>query len=168
MAMEEGIHLHVVLHQNKSEGKKGHEGGKRSASGAHELLGNPHNIVEVQRDAKKAQDVADLWEKKNTGQLSDDSFAKEMGDLNNKPDGKFLLHAQRNAGVEAEGKQDGSKYLWFLWEAQQYVDVPKGHANHHATRWSREEKLPAQQTDLPDHPPTQRGLIEDDDVPPAR
>lgn len=164
MAMEEGIHLHIVLHQNKSEGKKGGEGGKRSAAGAHEWLGNPHNIVEVQRDAKKAQDVADLWERRNAGQLSAMEFADELGALSNKPDGKFILHAQRNAGIESEGKQDASKYLWFLWEGQQYVDVPPGHVKHHATSWVREAKLPAP-GNLPDQAPAdyQRGGGSDDD-----
>lgn len=148
MAMEEGIHLHVVLHQNKSEGKKGSEGGKRTASGAHELLGNPHNIVEVTRDAKKAQEVEELWEKKKTGEITPDAFAKALGELNLKPDGAFTLHAQRNADVAAEGKQDGRRYLWFLWEAQQYVTVPPGHAEHHSIRYSREQKLDTQD-DLP-------------------
>lgn len=167
MAMEEGIHLHIVLHQNKSEGKKGSEGGKRSAAGAHEWLGNPHNIVEVQRDSKKAQDVADLWEKKNAGLLGAHEFAEELGALNNKPDGKFILHAQRNAGIESEGKQDASKYLWFLWEGQQYVDVPPGHANHSPTAWMREAKL-ARQAELPEEPPSSWGKIDDDDIPPTK
>lgn len=146
MAMEEGIHLHVVLHQNKSEGKKGQEGGKRSASGAHELLGNPHNIVEVMRDDKKAQQMSDLFERKKTGLIGGESFNQELEDLQNKPDGKFILRAQRNGDT-----QDGSKYLWFLWESQQYVSVPPGHADHAAIRFTRHDKLtPHPEADLPE------------------
>lgn len=155
MAMEEGIHLHVVLHQNKSEGKKGQEGGKRSASGAHELLGNPHNIVEVMRDDKKAQQMSDLFERQKTGLIGGESFNTELADLKNKPDGKFILRAQRNGDT-----QDGSKYLWFLWESQQYVSVPPGHPDHAATRFTRHEKL-TPQTDLPDHVP---GVIDAEDL----
>lgn len=147
MAMEEGIHLHVVLHQNKSEGKKGSEGGKRSASGAHELLGNPHNIVEVIRDDKKAQQVSELWEKKKADLITAEAFATELEDLNNKPDGKFILRAQRNGNT-----QDGSKYLWFLWESQQYVSVPTGHPDHHAINYTNEEKFVPRADDLPEKP----------------
>ena len=143
LAMELGLHLHIVLHQNKSEGYKGVAGGKRSASGAHELLGNPHNIVEVTRDDKKGKQVSELFEQKKTGMVSPETFAKEMGELDLKPDGKLLLHAQRNGDV-----QDGSKYLWFLWEAQQYVSVPPGHADHHSTRYSLEQQRDGQD-DLP-------------------
>lgn len=161
MAMEEGIHLHIVLHQNKSEGKKGSEGGKRSASGAHELLGNPHNIVEVLRDDKKAQQVAELWEKKKADLISATDFATELGDLNNKPDGKFILRAQRNGNT-----QDGSKYLWFLWEAQQYVSVPPGHPDHCAVNYTNEAKFVPRTDELPEQPDLDgRGVVTAEDIP---
>ena len=145
LAMELGIHLHVVLHQNKSEGTKGtNQGGKRTASGAHELLGNPHNIVEVQRDDKKGKQVAELWEEKNVGTVGDTEFAEKMRGLDLHPDGKFIMHAQRNGD-----HQDGSKYLWFLWESQQYVTVPKGHKDHMPMRFVATSAQQAQPMELP-------------------
>lgn len=128
--MELGIHGHIVLHQNKSEGAKGNTGGKRTASGAHELLGNPHNIVEVTRDDHKGKQVAELWEERKAGTCVADEFTKKLAALDLKPDGKFLLHAQRNGD-----HQDGSRYLWFLWESQQYVGAPKGHPDHWACNY---------------------------------
>lgn len=157
LAMELDVHLHVVLHQNKSEGAKGNQGGKRTASGAHELLGNPHNIVEVTRDEKKGKQVSELFEKKKAGLMSEADFQKEMGELAAKPDGKFIMHGQRNAGMDAEGKQDASKYLWFLWESQQYVDVPSGHADHKAISPVRHARAQAELAERP--------KIEEEDVP---
>jgi twinkle protein len=130
LAMELGIHLHMVLHQNKSAGAKGQTDTKRTASGAHELLGNPHNIVEVQRDDKKGKEVSELFEARKTGQTSEAEFKIAKAALDLKPDGKFLLHASRNGDT-----QDGSKYLWFLWESQQYVDAPPGHTRHAPIRF---------------------------------
>lgn len=137
LGMEMGIHLHIVLHKNKEDGKKG-PGGKRTASGAHELLGNPHNIVEVQRDDEKGKQVSELFERKKIGEVDDVKFRIEKEQLDSKPDGKFLLHASRNGDT-----QDGSKYLWFLWESQQYADVPPGHKNHSAIQFTRMAVRPA-------------------------
>lgn len=148
LAMELGLHLHIVLHQNKSEGTKGSAGGKRTASGAHELLGNPHNIVEVTRDDKKGKQVSELFEKLKIGEIKDAEFKLEKAQLDLKPDGKFALHASRNGDV-----QDGSKYLWFLWESQQYADVPPGHSDHGALRFVAHARQAAAaetaDTDLP-------------------
>lgn len=123
LAMELGIHIHVVVHQNKSEGHKGGAGGKRSVSGAFEIIANAHNIVEVQRDEKKGERVSDLFEKRKISQVSEVEFVNEKRALDLVPDGKFILHAQRDGET-----QNGSKYLWFLWESQQYADKPPGHS----------------------------------------
>jgi twinkle protein len=144
LAMDLGIHIHVVVHQNKSEGRKGDSGGKRSVSGAFEIIANAHNIVEVIRDEKKGQQVKELWQKKDIGLISDTQFANDKGALDNVPDGKFVLHAQRD-GEE----QNGSKYLWFLWESQQYADKPPGHTEHASIRFVDAEKRKARQKELP-------------------
>jgi len=158
LAMELQIHLHIVLHQNKSEGAKGHDGGKRSASGAHELLANPHNIVEVKRDEKKGIQISELFEQRKIGEVSDAEFAEKKRSLDLKPDGSFTLHGQRNGDV-----QDGRKYLWFLWESQQYAEVPPGHAESRAIRFVANAATAARQNELPSS--EEMGLAKPEDVP---
>lgn len=125
LAMELEVHIHLVVHQNKSEGHKGQAGGKRSISGAFEIIANAHNIVEVQRDVNKGEKVSEVFQDHKIGRINDQEKTERLNTLNGVPDGKFILHAQR----EGE-QQNASKYLWFLWEPQQYVSHPKGHSDH--------------------------------------
>lgn len=131
-AIETQSHVHMVVHQNKSEGHKG-SGGKRTVSGAFEIIANAHNIVEVQRDEKKGEKVSELFEKLKIGQIEQKDFSSQKQALDLMPDGKFVLHAQRDGD-----HQNGSKYLWFLWQSQQYADKPPGHKDHTPTRFVAE------------------------------
>jgi twinkle protein len=141
LAMELGIHIHMVVHQNKTEGKK-ESGGKRSVSGAFEIIANAHNIVEVIRDKSKGEKVSELYEAQKIGAITSEAeFSSKKRALDLLPDGNFTLHKQRNGDV-----QDGRKYLWFLWESQQYADKPPGHAEHAPVRFVRQPIKPA---DLP-------------------
>ena len=133
LAMELEVHIHLVVHQNKSEGHKGQAGGKRSVSGAFEIIANAHNIVEVQRDVSKGEKVSEVFQDHKIGRINDEEMAQRLKALNEIPDGKFILHAQR----EGE-QQNASKYLWFLWESQQYVSHPKGHPSHKPWRFVEE------------------------------
>ena len=130
LAMELEVHIHLVVHQNKSEGHKGQAGGKRSVSGAFEIIANAHNIVEVQRDVNKGEKVSEVFQGHKIGRINDQQKADRLNALSGVPDGKFILHAQR----EGE-QQNASKYLWFLWECQQYVSHPKGHTDHKPIRF---------------------------------
>jgi twinkle protein len=125
LAMELDVHIHLVVHQNKSEGYKGQTAGKRSISGAFEISANAHNIVEVQRDVNKGEKVSEVFQDHKIGRINDQEMVDRLNALSDVPDGKFILHAQR----EGE-QQNASKYLWFLWESQQYVSHPKGHPDH--------------------------------------
>jgi twinkle protein len=147
LAMELDIHIHVVCHQNKSEGGKGGNGGKRTVGGAGEIIANAHNIVEVQRDEKKGEQVSDLFERQKLGTITEGQFNEEMKNLSLKSDGKFILHKQRDGD-----NQNGSKYLWFLWESQQYVDKPPGHKDHAPIRFVK-------------HLPPPRELPTEEDIP---
>lgn len=131
LAMELDVHIHLVVHQNKSEGHKGNAGGKRSISGAFEIIANAHNIVEVQRDVSKGEKMSEVFQDHKIGRINDQEKADKLSALNGVPDGKFILHAQR----EGE-QQNASKYLWFLWECQQYVSHPKGHSDHMPLRFT--------------------------------
>ncbi len=141
LAMDLGVHIHLVVHQNKNE-----ERGKRAVSGAFEIIANAHNILEVQRDEQKGAKVSELFQKRGTGMVGELDFDKQMAALDKTPDGKLILHAQRDGE-----HQNASKYLWFMWEGQQYADQPKGHANHQPIRFLSEED--ERQTDLPTSEP---------------
>ena len=145
-AMDCDCHVHVVVHQNKAEGK-GNADGKRSVAGAYEIIANAHNIVEVQRDVNKGKKVSELFQDLEIGKIGQTEFNIEKGKLDLIPDGKFILHAQRD-GEE----QNGSKYLWFLWESQQYVDVPPSHKDHRPIRFvdaARKAEERERQAELP-------------------
>jgi hypothetical protein len=140
LAMELEVHVHIVVHQNKSEGSKS-QSGKRSVAGAFEILANTHNVVEVQRDERKAQKVSDLFQELETGNTSQEDFKARKAELDGLPDGKFILHCQRD-GEE----QNGSKYLWFLWESQQYADKPPGSREHSSIRFVAQAKREEEKT----------------------
>jgi twinkle protein len=123
-AQDTDTHVHVVVHQNKSEGHKG-DRGKRSVAGAFEIIANAHNIVEVTRDEVKGKKMSELFQKLENQQIEQEEFAKEKTRLDTMPDGCFILHAQRDGEL-----QNGSKYLWFLWESQQYSDRPPTDSRH--------------------------------------
>lgn len=151
IAMELDVHVHMVVHQNKSEGTKGGAGGKRSVSGAYEIIANAHNIVEVQRDTVKGEQVSELFEELKIGKIADAEFKNRKSQLDLKPDGKFILHAQRDGE-----HQNGSKYLWFLRKSQQYVDVPPGSRDHCPLRFVLQAKQAAERAakkELPFEPP---------------
>ena len=136
LAMELDVHIHVVAHQNKSEGKRD-QGGKRSVAGAFEIIANAHNIIEVQRDDQKAQQINELWESRKNGLIETAEFQAKLAELEKVPDGRIILRAQRDGE-----KQDGARYLWFLWQSQQYVGVAPGHEKHVARRYATEGKPP--------------------------
>ena len=147
LAMELEVHIHLVVHQNKSEGQKGTGGGKRTVSGAFEIIANAHNIVEVQRDVNKGEKVSELWQERKIGKVAEKEFAERLGALASVPDGKFILHAQRDGE-----QQNASKYLWFLWKSQQYVGCPEGHADHVPLLFvtvARQAEAAAKQSELP-------------------
>jgi twinkle protein len=150
LAQELDAHIHVVVHQTKQEGHKG-PSGKRSVSGAFEIIANVHNIVEVQRDERKGQRAKEIYQEREFGRLTEEEFKAEKAKLDETPDGKFILHAQRD-GEE----QNGSKYLWFLWRSQQYCDHPPSHHQHGSVSFvdsAKESAAQAKQTELPTVPP---------------
>ena len=147
LAMELDAHIVVVIHSTKETAKKDRNtvtGNAASASGAHEIGDNAHNIVEIQRDDKKGKLVCELFEGRKIGTVSEAECADKKRQLDLKPDGRFILHNQRNGDV-----QDGSKHLWYLWESQQYAEVPIGHPDHQAIRFVANAATAARQNELP-------------------
>lgn len=147
LAMELDAHIIIVVHSTKETAKKSRNdgyGNAASVSGAHEIGDNAHNIVEIQRDDKKGKQVNELFDERKVGTIGEDEFKQKKSALDLKPDGRFIMHNQRKGEV-----QDGSKHLWFLWESQQYVDVPAGHRDHQPLRFVASAKQTANQNDLP-------------------
>jgi twinkle protein len=141
LAMDLDVHIHLVAHQNK-EG-----GGKRSVAGAHEIIAAAHNIVGVERDEAKGEKMHELFQRQDAGLVKPHQFNEEKAALDAKPDGRFVLYAQRDGD-----HQNASKYLWFLWESQQYCDVPPGRQEHAAMQFcSQPEPAPElPEEDLPE------------------
>jgi twinkle protein len=130
LAMEIDAHIIIVIHQAKELARKARNdlyGNAAGASGAHEIADNAHNILEVQRDDRKGKAVCELFDGRKLKTISEEDFTKKKAQLDLTPDGRFIMHNQRNGE-----HQDGAKALWFLWESQQYVDVPEGHSDHRA------------------------------------
>jgi hypothetical protein len=141
LAMDLGVHIHMVVHQNKTA-----DGGKRSVAGAFEIIANAHNILEVQRDVEKGAKIGELFDKLKVGAISQEKFSEAKADLDRKPDARLILHAAR----EGE-RQNAGRYLWFLWKAQQYVTDPPGHKNYSPICWLQTPKQKYQ--DFPDEEP---------------
>lgn len=152
LAMELDATIVLVIHQDKDSGKAKNRnkisGNASSASGAHEIGDNAATIIEIQRDDVKGKQMSELWEERKVaeqiGDFSENEFNAKKTALDLKPDGKIILHNQRNGDL-----QDGSKHLWFLWESQQYVDCPAGHAAHAPIRFVAKQHLMAKTPELP-------------------
>lgn len=152
LAMELDATIVLVIHQDKDSGKAKNRnkisGNASSASGAHEIGDNAATIIEVQRDDVKGKQMSELWEERKVaeqiGNFSQNEFDAKKTALDLKPDGKIILHNQRNGDL-----QDGSKHLWFLWESQQYVDVPTGHKDHRPLRFVANDHLLPKTPELP-------------------
>lgn len=154
LAMELDAHIVVVIHSTKEIARKTRNeiyGNAASASGAHEIGDNAHNIVEIQRDDTKGKQVSQLFDERKVGSITETQFREKKAALDLKPDGKFIMHNQRKGDV-----QDGSKYLWFLWESQQFVDVPPGHPLHCSVRFVTRSNAQASK----DEPPSPDGQEE--------
>lgn len=150
LAMDLGIHIHVVVHQNKTEakGKGGMDSrGKRTVSGAFEIIANAHNIVEVMRDMVKGENVGDVHSDYAAHKINLEERDKKLKALGDDPDGKFVLHAQRDGET-----QNGSTALWFLYKSQQYVKVPPGTSEHGAIAFVAEARKKAPNRDFAEWP----------------
>lgn len=152
LAMELDATIVLVIHQDKDSGKSKNRnkisGNASSASGAHEIGDNAATIIEVQRDDVKGKQMSELFEERKVaeqiGNFNQGEFTAKKAALDLKPDGKFLLHNQRNGDL-----QDGSKHLWFLWESQQYCDCPAGGKDHAPIRFVANQHLLPKTAELP-------------------
>jgi hypothetical protein len=151
LAMELDCTIVLVIHQDKDSGKAKNRnkisGNASSASGAHEIGDNAATIIEVQRDDVKGKQMSELFEERKVaeqiGNFNENEFNAKKAALDLKPDGKFILHNQRNGDL-----QDGSKHLWFLWESQQYCDCPAGGKDHAPLRFIQNQHLLPKQVEL--------------------
>jgi hypothetical protein len=103
-AVKRGVHLLAVNHVNKGDG-----GAKQRVSGSKKWTDNANNLVEVERNVRKGEKIADLNAAKERPGFDEEEFKSEMAKLRDQWDSKFVLHKQRFPGAP----QNGSKHLFF-------------------------------------------------------
>jgi KaiC/GvpD/RAD55 family RecA-like ATPase len=115
--------------------------GKERGRGSQQVRDNAHNIWRVTRNAKKGEEVAELWNKRESDIRSkcfdEAAFQKELDKFKTKHDAKFALTNQRWPG----SRQNGSVYLWFDRPSQQYRDDPNEPVGvNYLERWAPVKK----------------------------
>lgn len=121
-AQELDVHVFLVAHGKK--GEKGERdrsigGDKSNVSGSAKIVANAHNVVEIWRNIRKGQEVADVWERWRVGQMSLEDRDEALKKQKLNEDAKFIVRKQRDGEV-----QDGSFRLYFIWEAYQFTPHP--------------------------------------------
>ena len=133
LGMELDAHIHLVVHRKKETGRGG--GSTRDVGGAQEISGNAFNFVEIERDEQKGHRISELLAQE--AELGAEEYQRRKQELAQEADGKFILRKQREGEV-----QDFSKYLYFMWQGQQYSDHAPGHEQHRPINFIRDTYQP--------------------------
>jgi replicative DNA helicase len=113
-ATSHDCHLLLVNHLNKSDGDI-----KKRSRGTQSWSDNTHNMISVQRNQKKAEQIGEIFANKKAGLFKTHAeFQAKLDALNPDWDGRFVLHKQRMDGTQ----QNGSAMLWFDFFSGQYRD----------------------------------------------
>jgi replicative DNA helicase len=114
-AINEGGHVMMVVHQNKSDG-----GGnaKNKVRGSKQWTDSPDNLIELQRNEKKGLKIDELRDEMRIGEITSDEFEAELQKMEGEWDAKFVLRKQRNPGL----RQNASRRLWFDFRSLQFRD----------------------------------------------
>lgn len=103
-AVKRGVHLLCVNHVNKGEGSA-----KRRVSGSKKWTDNANNLVEVERNEKKGQKLAELEASKRLPGFDEAEYKSDLTKWRDQWDSRLVLHKQRFPGAA----QNGSRYLHF-------------------------------------------------------
>lgn len=141
-AQVEGVHLFLVIHENKgSEGKAKVRGSKLWTA-------NADNIIKIERNQEKQIKLEELWEdlkeerKQETPNLKDIAgFEKQVAVWKGKWDARALLLKQRDMGSQ----QNAGKYFYFDGRCFQYREHREDQPVNWLERWKREAAAVAEQ-----------------------
>ena len=112
-AVKRGVHLLCVNHVNKGEGSA-----KRRVSGSKKWTDNTSNLVEVERNEKKGNALAELEASKGKRDFNEDEYKAGRQKWVDQWDSRFVLHKQRFPGAP----QNGAKFLYFDHGSLQFRD----------------------------------------------
>jgi len=110
-AVSKGVHVHLVAHARKSDGKFRGVPEIDDVKGAQEIGANAFNIVAVWRNRQLEGEVRDAREKAERG---DKAAATELKELEERPPVIMNIAKQRN------GDWEGKCGLWFMPQTYQY------------------------------------------------
>jgi energy-coupling factor transporter ATP-binding protein EcfA2 len=112
-AQKRNAHVFEVIHENKGDGSM-----KNKVRGSKQWTDNAHNVAGMIRHEAKSQKIEDLWEKKRTGEITQESFDQEMEKIWGKWDSKFVHSKQR----WPSSRQNGAKFLFFHHGSLQFLE----------------------------------------------
>jgi KaiC/GvpD/RAD55 family RecA-like ATPase len=129
LANEEEMHVVLVNHLNKSDRNT-----KSRSRGSQQWIDNSHNVISVERNEKKHDEVGALRGLVDTGAIDGSEFQERLKDLEREWsakgkwwDANFVLHNQRWPGSQ----QNGARRLFYTKKGLQYADKPA----QEGTRW---------------------------------
>lgn len=132
LAMELGVHIFLVMHENK-----GGDSGKGKIRGSKLWTANAHNVLEILRNVRKTeesgnvQDVKSARARKSGKPDEPDLLKQEPPKRSEEWDTKFVLHKQRYPGTQ----QNGSRYCFFDPSCFQVRVDPKPDPVNHLIEW---------------------------------
>jgi twinkle protein len=117
--IEHNVHMLIVAHMRKGEGKSEEKGGKWSIKGTGAITDLVDNVILWFRDKGKEQKLREYLSPNQT--LPPEQIAILMEELKNKPDATCEVHKQRNG----DGTEPYQR-LWFHTQSHQFLSERNG------------------------------------------
>lgn len=136
-AIEYGVHVMVVIHENK-----GGEKGKSRVRGSKLWTANASNVVRIERNMEKGEKLDDYWAdlkaeaaqaKPNEKDIAE--YKKCIAQWEAKWDSHAVLLKQRRKGTQ----QNSSKFFYYDWRCFQFREHRQDTAVNWLDRWTRRE-----------------------------
>jgi len=114
--IEHNVHMLIVAHMRKGEGKSEEKGGKWSIKGTGAITDLVDNVILWFRDKGKEIKIREL--KRPCQTLAPEEVARQLVELDLKPDAVAEIHKQRNG----EGSEPFQR-LWFHSQSHQFLSA---------------------------------------------
>ena len=118
-SMKRRAHTVVVVHENKGEGSAKHK-----VRGSKQMTDAVNNVVGMQRNEKKAEEIEEAKAERKAGTMSEERYQEILRMKRAVWDSKFLLSKQRWPGSQ----QNASKWLYFHGDSLQFHEEANGQA----------------------------------------